>query len=164
MLFEATVGSTTSSLTLDLQDAGENGAVPYSTSSMGAIPVNTSTVSDIDTTFGTGGNCGATGMSPGTGDLGARPSELYYKGQSCNNAPVPTARHLDGSNFLACDGHVKWFPGASVSNGLDSDTSTGNQGDSTDVGGNQFGNVTPPNSPKAAGANNPNWALTFSKK
>jgi len=119
MLFEATVGSTTTTQTLDLQDAGENGAVPYSPSSMGAIPVNSSTVDDIDTTFGTGGNCGSTGISPGTGDLGARPSELYYKGQSCNNAPLPTARHLDGSNYLACDGHVKWLSGASVSNGLD---------------------------------------------
>ena len=31
---------------------------------------------------------------------------------------APTGRHLDGSNFLMADGHVKWFPGAQVSSGL----------------------------------------------
>ena len=31
---------------------------------------------------------------------------------------APTGRHADGSNFLFCDGHVKWLRGSQVSTGL----------------------------------------------
>ncbi|MGI4789470.1 MAG: H-X9-DG-CTERM domain-containing protein [Janthinobacterium lividum] len=34
------------------------------------------------------------------------------------SASVPrTGRHTDGSNYLFCDGHVKWLRGTQVSNG-----------------------------------------------
>jgi len=33
-------------------------------------------------------------------------------------APFATGRHLDGSNFLMSDGHVKWLPGSAVSIGF----------------------------------------------
>jgi len=32
--------------------------------------------------------------------------------------PNPLGRHSGGSNFLMCDGHVKWMMGSSVSTGL----------------------------------------------
>ena len=34
-----------------------------------------------------------------------------------NDFLTPTGRHSDGSNFLLCDGHVKWLRGAQVSTG-----------------------------------------------
>jgi len=41
------------------------------------------------------------------------------------NLPVaPIARHLDGSNFLAADGHVKWYPPSDISYGYRANTSS----------------------------------------
>ena len=39
--------------------------------------------------------------------------------EAANGAAYPskTGVHTDGSNFLLCDGHVKWLHGASVSSG-----------------------------------------------
>ena len=34
----------------------------------------------------------------------------------------PTGIHTDGSNYLAADGHVKWFRGVAISPGYTADT------------------------------------------
>ena len=48
-----------------------------------------------------------------TGYLGGRAAGGTY-----NSAyPGDKGRHLEGSNFLLCDGHVKWFPASRVSSG-----------------------------------------------
>ncbi len=60
------------------------------------------------------------------------------------------ARHLEGSNFLAADGHVKWLRGTSVSPGLDNGSTTGTEATGT------YG--------AAAGTETPGFALTFSTK
>ncbi len=54
-------------------------------------------------TLGAGDNSYMDGMSLGTGT---------------NQYAANTGRHSDGSNFLLCDGHVKWLRGTSVSPGL----------------------------------------------
>ena len=41
-------------------------------------------------------------------------------------------RHTDGSNFLLCDGHAKWYRGSQVSSGFSAMNSTDPQGGGTD--------------------------------
>jgi len=71
-----------------------------------------------------GGACSlplATGFmgvyGPRTAQFQAGPGKFYL---------APTGRHADGSNFLFCDGHVKWLRGSQVSTGpvLGSDSPT----------------------------------------
>lgn len=70
-----------------------------------------------------------------TGYMGGRGNAGNAKGQF----PSPTGRHLDGSNFLMGDGHVKWFRGDAVSTGNVATNSTDPQGDNpaegTEYGG-----------------------------
>ena len=85
------------------------------------------------------------GMKYATGDLG---------GTTATN-PTPdftglTGIHTDGSNFLAADGHVKWFRGAAISPGYTADTQNTAQFQGT-------------SGKNAAGTGNlGNFALTFS--
>ncbi len=74
---------------------------------------------------------------------------------------APTGRHSNGTNFLFCDGHVKWLRGSQVSTG---DVYTADTKDATR-------NETPtdtqdqrlPNSGSAAGTESAEpWAATFS--
>lgn len=46
----------------------------------------------------------------------------------------PYGRHLEGSNFLMADGHVKWFKGAAVSGGLNPANANDAQGAGTAEG------------------------------
>ena len=64
-----------------------------------------------------------------------------------------TGLHLDGSNFLLCDGHVKWFRGSQVSNGVSAATPT----DAQDATATIEGAAT------AAGTQNEKFAITFSR-
>ncbi|HEX8834826.1 MAG TPA: H-X9-DG-CTERM domain-containing protein, partial [Abditibacteriaceae bacterium] len=60
--------------------------------------------------------------------------------------------HLEGSNFLMADGHVKWYRGSAVSSGIQATSSTAAQDNST------------ANNAAAAGteATTGNYAVTFS--
>ena len=80
-----------------------------------------------------------------TGRMGNRP----FLGGAATDSPA-VATHLEGSNFLACDGHVKWLRGEKVSNGQNNNAgSTFPQGST--------------NAAYAAGTENlAGYALTFS--
>ena len=78
----------------------------------------------------------------GTGNMGGRTSGTYGHSVGQFN---DSAMHMEGSNFLAVDGHVKWMRGDKVSTGRaaasESDAQTSGQ---------------------AAGTGNSAFALTFS--
>ena len=71
------------------------------------------------------------------------------KGVGTSTNTGETGRHLDGSNFLFMDGHVKWLLGASVAGGFDASTPI---------------SVATASSAAGTAANNPAWAATFSTK
>ena len=92
-----------------------------------------------------------TGGQEATGCLGGELSSCAAGGGHAN-----VAEHGTGSNFLMCDGHVKWLNGASVSGGSVAFAPDCNQQGSpalTDCGA---------NSGMAAGTGNSNFAATFS--
>ena len=71
-----------------------------------------------------------------------------------------TGRHTGGSNFLLCDGHVKWLRGEQVSTGdiRTSDPNPGKNETSTDAQDQRL-----PNGGSAAGTESSQpWAATFS--
>lgn len=71
-----------------------------------------------------GGNGGGDGKYA-TGNMGGR--DLTGSTNGIGKQPT-TGRHLDGSNFLAMDGHVKWLGNMSVSSGLTAPNTTAAQG------------------------------------
>ena len=55
---------------------------------------------------------------------------MWYQNSTIVNIPQNSGfgsvgRHLEGSNFLAADGHVKWFNGDKISAGRTADSATG---------------------------------------
>ena len=73
---------------------------------------------------------------------------------------APTGRHSDGSNFLFCDGHVKWLRGSQVSTGdvRTSDPTAAHNAAPTDTQDQRL-----PNTGSAAGTESTEpWAATFS--
>ena len=68
----------------------------------------------------------------------------------------PTGRHTDGSNYLFCDGHVKWLRGSAVSPGPSAAQPADAQGatPAAPFAGGTF--------PSAAGTGNSSYAGTFS--
>ena len=57
-----------------------------------------------------------------------RSGAFVSKGDPTNDSMVnDDGRHLDGSNYLFLDGHVKWLKGTSVSGGDTNPSPTGNQ-------------------------------------
>jgi len=71
----------------------------------------------------------------------------------CNyDGTFSTGRHLEGSNYLMMDGHVKWLKGTAVSPGWNATSSTNGQ--------TQAGSFFP----VAAGTDAPGFAVTFSAK
>lgn len=57
-----------------------------------------------------------------------RPGSAFNKGVAGNDFMVDDdGRHLEGSNYLFADGHVKWLKGAQVSGGDTNPSPTGNQ-------------------------------------
>ncbi len=59
----------------------------------------------------------ATGFMGETSQRIANPTTFSYDQGPGKDYLAPTGRHSDGSNFLLCDGHVKWLRGSQVSTG-----------------------------------------------
>jgi len=98
------------------------------------------------------------GSSSGTGKsdmpLG---SEKYATGKMPGTTAsryTTSPAHLDGANYLAVDGHVKWLRSTMVSPGVDAPTSTSTQVD---------GNTAAGTASMDMGAGRGDAALTFSK-
>ncbi len=83
-----------------------------------------------------------------TGDMG-QPANANNTANNNGDAGQHTGRHTDGSNFLFCDGHVKWLRPVAISPGFTADNATGIQGKQT------FGD-------QAAGTGVSTFAGTFS--
>jgi prepilin-type N-terminal cleavage/methylation domain-containing protein/prepilin-type processing-associated H-X9-DG protein len=117
--------------------------------------------------------------SPGaTGDKnfwGGKPSpggslDKYATGPISGQDGLITSvgRHMNGANYLAADGHVKWLLGSKISGGKDAYNDDATQGQKT---AGLAGKACQPNDRCAAGTENMNngggpnsAALTFSKK
>jgi prepilin-type N-terminal cleavage/methylation domain-containing protein/prepilin-type processing-associated H-X9-DG protein len=92
------------------------------------------------------GNANGSNIEFMTGALGNR-----AKATGSYIASNSLGRHMDGSNFLMTDGHVKWFKGSQVSSGFNALASTNAQGNGDD------------RAPAyAAGTENSEFAVTFS--
>jgi prepilin-type N-terminal cleavage/methylation domain-containing protein/prepilin-type processing-associated H-X9-DG protein len=80
-----------------------------------------------------------------------------FVGKGNGNESSPTGRHIDASNFLLADGHVKWIRPTSISTG----------GDDTSGGGtncNTFGTPTINGQAAQTGCSNPVLVATFGTK
>jgi prepilin-type processing-associated H-X9-DG protein len=102
------------------------------------------------------GNLGGRWSAPDDPPIGAdKGGQPIFRDATPSHAVVYGA-HFDGSNFLFCDGHVKWLKPTTVSSGANNADSSAGQlaGDSTGYGG--AWNAT------AAGTSAAGWAATFS--
>jgi prepilin-type processing-associated H-X9-DG protein len=93
---------------------------------------------------------GGNTISYATGDLGGR--------GKLNNGAGSIARHTNGSNFLAADGHAKWSRSENVSSGTDAKSSDCQQ----DTSSTQPTDCSAPPAGMAAGTGSGKYALTFS--
>ena len=158
LLFEATVGYPQGYTAFALNlTPGENGAQPFSPSSSGCGR-NGSGGTDEGMTFGLAASNSGQGMNVETGDMGGRGCG-FASGQSFNTGGLPLSPVHGGSNFLACDGHVKALKPASVSDGFDGWTETSDQTTPSSVGLCGYWGDTA----RAAGTGNSSYAMTFSK-
>jgi prepilin-type processing-associated H-X9-DG protein len=70
---------------------------------------------------GYGGTCPDTAATPplqlATGWMGNRNAKTWDGADLSCYFTGPLGIHNGGSNFLMCDGHAKWLPGAQVSSG-----------------------------------------------
>jgi prepilin-type processing-associated H-X9-DG protein len=89
-----------------------------------------------------------------TGDLGG----IATQNSGYNNSNTPTGRHTNGSNFLLCDGHVKWILPGNVSPGMPAANNIATAAEVTNGSSCGGWGCT------AAGtqASNPSYAATFS--
>ena len=104
--------------------------------------------------YNAGGNFGwyATGFMGGRGGtVAANPGETaatMYPSDNMGEFQYSYGRHMNGSNFLMTDGHVKWFMGDAVSTGSSAAFANSPQNNAA------FGS--------AAGTEAPGFAVTFS--
>ena len=150
LLFEATCGSN-SAFTYNLTQTPETNSASGN-ESVASIGCNSAQSGDENA--GTT-NCNAgtqTGYLPAVGNLGGL--TCTYPRPVCSSAPAGLGRHNSGSNFLACDGHVKWLHGEQVSSGYDAMAEGNDQTLITD-----HGHVHA----AGTGSSNGQWAMTFSK-
>jgi prepilin-type processing-associated H-X9-DG protein len=162
LLFEVTTISISTS-NLDMEDEGFEsrggwaGTTYVSYSPMGAGVGKTSNAGLGGGRIPNGGSIGDHGQMA-TGDMGGR---NYKFGTP---ARPPYGRHLEGSNFLAVDGHVKWLRAEKVSSGVAASVSTNAQGatDTTSVPGSGAGNGSAAGTDSMKDYNGNDVAMTFS--
>ena len=123
---------------------------------------------------GLGGGVGDCFVPLATGYTGGGPSvsplRAFYQ-QPCNNSTTfcgyglmaPTGRHGDGSNYLLCDGHVKWLHGENVGTGTSYTTQQPTSHEDQDSAANG-GDPTAPGTASTQGATlgSPPFSVTFS--
>ena len=116
-------------------------------------------------TLPTGNNCTLPLATGFMGVNGIR-SAYFSTAAGTNIYLAPTGRHTNGSNFLLCDGHVKWLRGNQVSTGVAVTTATPSNGPAIKPTDDQDANMkqaNPPNLGSAAGTESSQpWAATFS--
>jgi len=164
MFFEAIAGSNSAGWNYDLTESPENPSLPYqrTPASNGACGYGSShnNVAYDDGAGNSAGGGSQTGYVPVTGVLGNVPTCTFPMPASGSSLAL-TGSHSDGSNFLFCDGHVKWLQGQNVSTGFDAANATDDQlnfYDSPTL-------FASPSAQRAAGTSstNPAWQATFSK-
>jgi prepilin-type N-terminal cleavage/methylation domain-containing protein/prepilin-type processing-associated H-X9-DG protein len=102
------------------------------------------------------------GRSPGSASDTNKPTNPTYYAYGANsfNWLDTDGRHLEGSNYLLADGHVKWLKSAQVSDGVaQCKDSTADQTNGTNGGADGNGCSA---AAAAAGTANPKYAATFS--
>jgi prepilin-type N-terminal cleavage/methylation domain-containing protein/prepilin-type processing-associated H-X9-DG protein len=127
VLFEVT-GVSISAARLEMTDEGisrpanqVNFGTQYSAMGAGVMTGN----GEPGGIYGNGGNSGGNGKYA-TGNMGNR--NLTGSTSGVGKQPV-TGRHLEGANYLAADGHVKWLRHDAVSSGLTALSPNDPQGD-----------------------------------
>jgi prepilin-type processing-associated H-X9-DG protein len=113
---------------------------------------NTPTVGDFKSPASDGNTAGWDGI--GSFATGVMSGSAAIIGTGNGQESIPTGRHTDGSNFLLCDGHAKWFRATSVSTG-------GNDTVNNGTACNSFGTTLTDSQAAQTGCSNPLLAATF---
>ncbi len=111
-----------------------------------------------------GNNCTLPLATGFMGQYGPRAAS-FQTAEPNNNYLAATGRHTAGSNFLFCDGHIKWLRGSQVSTGLVVVASSPTSGPAALPTDNQDSNTTPAvagNGTAAGTESSQPWAATFS--
>jgi prepilin-type processing-associated H-X9-DG protein len=82
----------------------------------GVTNVNATQTADQGSAVGLGSNSGVGGTQPVSNALSGSYATGNIGGSVLTSTPS-IGVHTNGSNWLACDGHVKWLRGSSVSGG-----------------------------------------------
>jgi prepilin-type N-terminal cleavage/methylation domain-containing protein/prepilin-type processing-associated H-X9-DG protein len=163
MLFEVT-GISIPTSRLEQDDEGFNNFSTFQAlSPVGAgVGQNNGEPGGIETN---GGNSGGNGKYA-TGNMGGR--NLRGLASGAGQQPI-YGRHLEGANYLAVDGHVKWLKHDSVSCGFAATAPTNAQGANNGDGNSSItAGISPAGTGSAAGtasmknSNGDSFALTFS--
>jgi len=120
---------------------------------MTAVAVNGSTTAgDFSSPTADGNPAGYAG--PGEFATGVMSGAQSLIGSAATDFISLTGRHTDGSNFLLCDGHVKWLRPAGVSTGGDDSSGSG-------TNCNTFTSGTINGASAQTGCSAPGFAATF---
>ncbi len=155
----------------DLSTPNEDGDNGYSGTAAGCADGSPAIFGSSGVTAGVGPTTAATGNPPCSlplatgymGQYGLRTANFTTDPTGGNNIyQAATGRHTDGSNFLLCDGHVKWLRGSQVSTG-DTFTTSATASQNAAPTDNQDQRLSAGAEESAAGTESAQpWAATFS--